>query len=265
MTRVIVHAGFHKTGTSSLQDYLGQHWDALRPWFTYYGQGDALHGSAVAGRIYAKKPFPWRKRAFRRALRADLAALPDAETLVLSREHYSGVMPGHRDWRGRVIPNFRRAAKPLARVMISELRHRFGRDVEITFLYTTRDKDDWIRSVHGHLLRVIKLTDDFDTFRARFPRLKSPAEEAEIMRRALAPVPVVTAALEDWSTHHAGPAGVVLAMAGMPEDAQVNLPPARPTNQGKSAETRDALLDLNRQDLSKPRLRAAKNRLLDSE
>ncbi|MBV7377741.1 hypothetical protein [Maritimibacter dapengensis] len=262
MTRVIVHAGFHKTGTSSLQDYLGKHYHALLPWFTFYGTGDALHRSAVASRIFAKKPFPWRRRAVRRALRADLAALPDAEVIVLSREHYSGVMPGLRDWLGRVIPNFHRAAKPLAKLMISELRHRFGQDVEITFFYTTRKRGDWLASVHGHLLRVIELTDDFDSFATRFRPDMGPENEAGIMRRALAPIPVVTAALEDWGTSHCGPAGALLTLIGVPEDVQAALPPANIANAGHDPRTRDALLSLNREDLSKPALRERKDLLL---
>lgn len=262
MTRVIVHAGFHKTGTSSLQDYLGKQYHALLPWFTFYGTGNALHRSAVASRIFAKKPFPWRLRAVRKALRADLAALPGAEVIVLSREHYSGVMPGHRDWRGRTIPNFHRAAKPLAKLMISELRHRFGQDVEITFLYTTRKRDDWLASVHGHLLRVIKLTDDFDSFATRFRPDMGPENEAEIMRRALAPIPVITASLEDWGASHCGPAGAFLTHIGVPDDVQAALPPANVANAGRDARTRDALLNLNRENLSKPALRQSKDVLL---
>lgn len=261
MTHVIVHAGFHKTGTSSVQDYLGQHAAALRPWMAFHGMGETLHRSAVAARIYAKKPFSWRRRAVRRALRADLATIAPTEVIVLSREHFSGVMPGHRDWRGWVITGFTRAAKPLSRVIVSELRHRFGRDVEITFFYTTRARDGWLRSVHGHLLRVIRLTDDYDRFRARFPDTLSPAREAEIMRRHLAPIAVVTAALEDWGATHAGPAGALMDLAGVPKAVQAALPPAATVNAGDTPERRAALLELNREENSTPRLRARKARL----
>ena len=79
MTRVIVHAGFYKTGTTSLQAYLARHRAALAPWFDYYGQADFEQAGAEA-RIYGQRPFPWRKARFRAALRRFLAGIPDAAT-----------------------------------------------------------------------------------------------------------------------------------------------------------------------------------------
>lgn len=262
MTRVVVHAGFHKTGTTSVQKYLGAHSTALAPYFAFYGQGDALHRSAVAARVFAKKPFFWRKRALRAALRADFAALPEAEVFVLSREHFSGVMPGLKDWRGRPVRRFSRAARPIAKAIVAELRHRFGPDVEITFFYTTRDRDPWLASVHGHLLRSTDLTDDLDGFKAGFAPDLSPATEAQIMARALAPIPVETAALEDWSDAHAGPAGALLDLLNLPRDLRDALPPARVENQGHDPKTRDAMRALNRSKTDPSRLKREKDALI---
>ncbi|MZR14688.1 hypothetical protein GQE99_16835 [Maritimibacter sp. DP07] len=261
MTRVIVHAGYHKTGTTSLQDFMAANRTALAPHFAYYGKAD-FRGAGADARIYAQRPYPWRLARFRLSLRRFLAAIPEDDLIVLSRETFSGGMPGHRRLGGALMTSYFGPALKLARVIIAELRRRFGRDVEIVFFYTTRAREDWIRSAHGHLLRSIRLTDDYDTFRTRFPALASPAEEARRMRGALAPVPVVTAALEDWRDHREGPAGALLDLAGIPTDLRAGLTPAGRANAGQSRDLRAAFLDLNRQDMPKAELRARKAALV---
>ncbi len=261
MTRIIVHAGYHKTGTTSLQDFLHDNRDMLAPYLRYYGKED-FRGAGAAARIYAQKPFPWRLRRFRLSLRRFLADLPGGGTIVLSRETFSGGMPGHRRMGGALITSYHQPALRLARVTIAELRRRFGQGTDITFFYTTREREAWIGSVYGHLLRSIRLTDDFATFRARFPALASPAEEARRMAGALAPVPVVTAALEEWGSHPHGPAEALLELVGVPEDVRASLPPARRANSGQSAEMRAAFLALNRRGGSRAALKAAKEKLL---
>ena len=261
MTHVIVHAGFHKTGTTSLQDFLQQNHRYLHPYFDYYGQNDFLNAGAAA-RLYAQRPFPHRLHRFRKAFRKFLAQIPDRNTIILSRESFSGGMPGHRKLGGAMITSYHQPALKLARVIIAELRRRFGAEVDITFFYTTRERDSWIKSIHGHLLRSINLTDDLETFRARFPALSSPEEQAARMRGALDPVPVVTAALEDYAEHPFGPASELLDLAGVPANFRVSLLPAPHSNRGQSNALREAFLELNRDGISKPELKARKEQLL---
>ncbi|MDE9449879.1 hypothetical protein J3R80_05260 [Aliiroseovarius sp. Z3] len=258
---VIVHAGFHKTGTTSLQDFLSQNRAALAPYFDYYGQRDFLNAGAAA-RLYAQRPFPHRLYLFRKALRTFLASIPDHEVIILSRESFSGGMPGHRMLGGRLITSYLPAAQKLARTIVKELRLRFGPGVAITFFYTTREREDWLRSVHGHLLRSIRLTDDYDTFRGRFPMDVAPVEQARGMAEALSPIPVVTAALEDHSDDPNGLATALLDLADVPASVRADLAPAPHTNRGQREKLRAAFLALNRQRLSKQELKAQKERLL---
>ena len=262
MTRVIIHAGYHKTGTTTLQDFLFKNKDLLAPYLRYYGKNDFRLAGAHA-RIYAQKPFPWRLYKFRKSLRRFLADLPAGGTIVLSRETFSGGMPGHRRFSGALMTSYHRPARRLAGVIISELQRKFGQDVEITFFYTTREREAWIRSVHGHLLRSIRLTDDFEAFRARFPALAGPEEEAQRMAAALAPVPVVTAALEDYSHHPHGPAAALLDLVGMPKMARPALKQAQRSNRGQDSGLRDAFLALNRgPKQGRAALKAAKEKLI---
>jgi len=262
MTRVIVHAGFHKTGTTSLQDFLYRNRAALKPFLSYYGKSDFLAAGAHA-RIYAQRPFPWRLWRFRRAFRAFLSGIEADGTIVLSRETFSGGMPGHRQLGGKLMMSYGRAARPLSRVIVSELRRRFGPETDITFFYTVRAREPWIKSVYGHLLRSIRITADFDTFRARFPDLPGPQVEAKAMARYLAPIPVVIATLEDYATEAEGPAKAVLDLLDVPRTVRSNLIPARRANTRNSAELLAGFLEINRSDLPKSRLKASKDHLID--
>lgn len=260
MTRVIVHAGFHKTGTSSLQSYLGQHRKALAPWLTFYGKADFLNAGTYA-RVYAQRPFFWRRWAFRRAIRSFLASIPDAPVIVLSRETFSGVMPGHRNWQGRTIKGYAYSAVPICRELRREIGRRFpGATVE--FLFTTRERESWIRSVYGHLLRSIHLTDTFEEFRARFPDLIDPAKEARRIGAALAPCPVHIAALEPHALTRGGPADIVLDLVGVPEKVRASLPPATRANTGQTPAQEAAFFQLNHSGQSKAALKRIKDKML---
>ncbi len=260
MTRVIVHAGFHKTGTSSLQDYL-RHIRGDLP------EGIAIHlkenfpDAGNLARRYGQRPYPWRLRRFSRALRRYLDGVGEAEVHVLSWEGFSGIMPGHRRPTGPVR-NIRRAAIPLARAIIRELRRRFGADVGITFLYTLREPESWIGSVHGHLLRSIRLTEDLNAFRAGFtPPIRLDAE-AEAIARAIAPVPVVTSWLADTKDHHEGPAAALLDLLPIPPETRAALPRARRTNSGNSPEVRAQCLEWNRTIRDDYELKRRKDKLI---
>ncbi|MDQ2095809.1 hypothetical protein [Rhodalgimonas zhirmunskyi] len=265
MTRIIVHAGFYKTGTTSLQNYLAANHKALTPWFDYYGPGNISHTGQYA-REYAQRPFPWRRRRFARALRTMLAAMPEPASgnIVISRENYTGVMPGHRDWRGRPVIGFP-AAPCLLDTITTELQRRFGPEAQIEYLFTTRDRAAWIESLHGHLLRSIPIRDDLAQFTARFPPDYDPEAAAQALARHLAPIPVHTAALEQLGQSRIGPATALLDLLGIPEEVRATLPDARRANTGQQDDLRDAFLALNRQGLSRATLKAEKARLLERE
>lgn len=263
MTRVIVHAGFHKTGTTSLQDFFSANAAALAPYLAYYGKADFLQAGADARR-YAQRPFPHRLYRFRKSLRRFLSSIPDHEVILLSRETFSGGMPGHRRVSGRLMMGYERAALRLARVILSELKRRFGADVAVSFFYTTRAREPWIRSVYGHLLRSIRLTDDFETFRARFPRLKGPEEEAKVLAAKL-PCPLLTAALETHGARREGPAAALLDHLEIPETIRASLRPVQRQNTANPAALQADFLRLNRAIKNKAQLKAAKEALLQGQ
>ncbi len=262
MTRILVHAGFYKTGTTSLQDHLSEHREALAAHVRYYGPGEC-HGAGVLSRDYAQRPFPWRLRRFRIAVRRFLSMLPDPGPvpLVLSRENFTGVLPGHRDWRRRPVIDFPAAPK-LLHVLIAELQYRFGPQARLELILTTRSRESWLASVHGHLLRSIALTDDLSTFSDRFPPSFSLADEAAHIAATIAPIPVHCAALEDLETRREGPAAALLDLLDLPCDLRAILPEAQVSNAGDPEHLRQDFLALNRKNLPRVTLKSTKSRLM---
>lgn len=264
--KIIVHAGFHKTGTTSLQDFLSNNRNALAPYLDSYGKNDFVSAGAYA-RIYGQRPYIWRRLKFRRAFRRFLNSIPDAKTaktIVLSREAFGGAMPGHRDVLRRQIETMAPTAIPLAVEIIRELRKRFGPETEITFLYTTRAPDLWLRSVYGHLLRSIHLTQTYETFRDGFTKLPAPQAEANKIARALRPNPVLIANLEDFSNHREGPAAAILDLVDIPDAVRQSLSPAKHSNSGQTAELEAQFLTLNQSNRPKNQLKQEKDRMLDA-
>ncbi len=263
MTRIIVHAGFHKTGTTSLQKYLAETRPLLAEWFSYYGQDDFKVAGARA-RIYAQKPFYWRRLRFRRAFAAFLAEIPDAKVIVLSRETFVGVMPGHRDWRGRTLQDFS-AAIPLCQDVIRCLTQRFGKDTEIEFLFTTRERESWIRSVYGHLLRSIHLKETFEAFRAQFPKLIELNAEAQRIGTHLAPCKINVVPMETLVSSRFGPAKAILDLASVDEATRATLPDAKRANAGQSQAEEAAFLQMNQGARTKDDLRRTKDAMLGNK
>lgn len=256
---IVFHPGFHKTGTTSLQKYIDAHQAALQPYFTPYihmGQAGPL------ARHYGHKQLPWRLWTFRRELRRFLKTIPADGTILLSRETFCGVMPGHHGIGGKLITNYQAAAKPLCTVTLQELRRRFGPGLDLTFLFTTRDRGPWLRSVYGHLLRSYRVTQDFDDWSAQFDAETSLADEARQIASHFPGHSVEIRALEEYGGHQCGMAACVLELLGVPDEVIDALPPARRENAGKPADVAAELLKLNRSSLGRGALLKEKERLL---
>ncbi|KKL72412.1 hypothetical protein LCGC14_2085140, partial [marine sediment metagenome] len=205
--RIIIHAGFHKTGTTSLQGFLSRNRAALAPHATIYIKTD-LGPARYLGRWYGQRPVFWRRWLFRAGWRRFLRSIPASPVIIISRESLSGMMPGFRR-HGRTVTGYEGSAIPLAREIVTGLRQRFGPDCQIEFLYTLREGESLLRSLHGHILRSSPLTEDWPEFRARFPDAPDLGTEAAQIAKAIAPVPVHSAWLEDLVRHPHGPGGAI--------------------------------------------------------
>lgn len=239
MTRIIIHAGFYKTGTTSFQRYFEVNAALFENKFYYCSKAQLSH-AAIAAREFGTRPFWWRLRAFRRAFETVVTTLPDADVIVISREQFSGAMPGFKTIFGRRITSNATAAIPLAKEINRALRRRFGENTCIEYLFTLREGESWVKSIYGHVQRSRTVTQDFATFRSSFPEKIDLLPEAASIAQAANADDFHTSFLEDTSAHPLGPAKALIDLLALPTDFCEKLPPARHENKGSSQKTRDA-------------------------
>ncbi len=260
--KIIVHMGFHKTGTSSLQSYLRRYKNELKPYADIYLHEDFGH-LGETGRAYARFTTIVRRLLFRRSLRNFLASIPNAETLVMSRETFCGIMPGHRRFECFGIYRVNPVAKILAREMVHGLRNRFGYEPEIILLYTTRDRDEWIQSAWGHVVRSIRMTLNKDQFAAKLKNVKSLEKEVKKIQEYVNGAVVISASLGELKKHPLGPANAVVSLLDLPSNWAEKYPMKTVNNVGYTSELQQRFLEMNRNIKDKKILVSEKARLVN--
>ncbi len=256
---VIIHAGFHKTGTTSVQAMIERERDRLSDYANFYVKGQIGPARDIARR-YGQFPNRYTLKRFADAFEEFLNKCPSGKPIVISRETLSGAMlTGEGRWPFR-RDRYKRISLNLARVMVQAAQNVFGPEVQVTLLYTTRDDAGYLRSVYGHMLRDSELTESFEEFQQRFRHEINLQKTANKISKALPKVNVVTASLAEISQSARGPGQIILDVLNIPNDLQAQIkPPIMRNNPGISDELADQLLQLNQTDMrSRDRTRAKK-------
>lgn len=240
---MILHPGFHKTGTSSLQACLAANRAALAP-HAQIVLLDALERPVRYATRFATGGDPLDLAGFSAAFAEVCATVTGADTVVISCEGLSGRTPGKKG-----IVDYG-AAVPLAQAMAAGVRTVFGGKARLTFLYTTREAQGWLSSAWRHNLSGYRVTEDFDTFSARCAEAADFAAITGQVAQTVQRAEVIQVALESVQTAPLGPAEAVLALLDLPGAARAGLVNPGVRNVGSPAELSAALLALNRSDLS---------------
>lgn len=239
--RILLHPGFHKTGTSSLQRGAQARARDLDPHLRVLLTPDILD-AARAARRYSARPTVQSMDRFSEAFAAAVRHLDtdDPRALIISSEDLGGYLPGLRG-----VLTYR-AAPALVQAAVSVLRAHFGAAAAITVLFTTRDPESWLRSLYWQNLRAQRLTEEFETFQAR---LAPAADHARIIRetrdRTGSQADVQSRAIETCGTAPLGPLGAALDLLGVRADHLAPLP----RHNLQSEKAAHALLALNRSAL----------------
>ncbi|MBL4873589.1 MAG: hypothetical protein JKY41_09395 [Rhodobacteraceae bacterium] len=260
MTRVIIHAGFHKTGTTSLQRFLEINAKALAPHVRVIlkPQMEDVASCARDCSNASRLGFNTVKRATFRRRFADLlqrTSLESGQTLLISCEALVGRMPG----RDNVVAFD--AAAGLAKDMVKVAEKHFG-DLDLTLLYTTREQASWIRSAYSHLLHQSKFTMSEDAFTKEFSRAGDLDAIMARITEAIAPRTPIKSQLEDTALETFGPASALLPLLDLPADVVAALEPGKHLNQQLDAFEKSKLQDFNTQDMTDTELSQIKRRFL---
>lgn len=251
--RIVLHAGFHKTGTTSLQVTLDAHRRALAG-FAHIEtpQGSrCLPHAADAARGFCLNADPAALQAGMAAWVARLPAL-EGRHLVVSSEDMVGHIPGRfgvRDYRAAVT------TVPAA---VAALKARFP-EADLRVVLTTRAALPWLKSLHWQVALHPELTLKQRRFckdyagAADFDAVLAPLARALDGRAALS-----HASLESLSGRRLGFVEAVYDLVGLPDAVRASLPATNAHNRRSVEGLADQFVMLNRAKLPPDELGRAK-------
>ncbi len=251
---IVLHVGFHKTGTTSVQASLGAHSAAL----SGFAHIETLHLSKGLAQATESA------RAFSRfsgvmGLETGMAAwvkgLPDlgARHLLVSSEDFAGHMPGRfglLDYRAtlRTVP-----------AAVTALRARFS-DAKVVVLVTTRAAEPWLKSLHWQLAKhpflMLKQrrfckdyagAADFDAVLAGMPAALAGKAQLSVQP------------LESLTARRLGPVEALYDLAGLTGPLRDGLAPVPVQNRQVLEGVADQFVRLNRSGLPPDEVRRAKS------
>jgi hypothetical protein len=253
--RIILHAGFHKTGTSSIQNTLRENRVALKKHVALrlrWHMKDLV--AATRGYSTWRDPITLIKVQDRfAALMDDLPGMP-RRTLVISAEELSGHLPGRGD-----LEDY--SAAPILLYAFWEIMKARYPAADIALYLSTRAPDLWLESAYWEHVKASNMSLDFDAFRDRYHKAADlDAMVAEIASRV--PAPVHHTALEDCHDLPLGPADPLLDLCDLPLSLRTELVAPPPANTRLDADVLYAMLEVNRTHEGADARNAAKRAIL---
>ncbi|MFZ5964570.1 hypothetical protein ACOXXX_16610 [Thalassococcus sp. BH17M4-6] len=257
MTRLVVHPGFHKTGTTSVQTLLRVNRGVLSDHLRIYLRDD-FEELANTARRYCLKPKALRlghvgdaaKRFF------DTLDPADPRPVLMSSEDLSGLMPGRRNLTTYA------AAAPLMATLCTAARARFGKPLRATLFFSTRAADAWLRSAYWQHLRSTRITEDLETYLAS----AGPAADFDAVLVAVSDAvrrtTVTALALEEMRDLPQGPLTPLLELTEVPDDVRGRIALLPPANVQPDIGLDAIFLALNRSGLHNRDVAAIKAQLM---
>jgi hypothetical protein len=256
--RIIIHGGFHKTGTTSLQQTLRANRAALRPNVRLVLR-PGMKALCECARAYSRsrEDYDLGMVKYEAALLMDSLGQEQADTLILTSEDLSGHMPGRYKLHGySAAPHLMRA------LSVAFKAARPG--VELTFFFTTRSADAWLRSCYAQHVRAARMVWDEGDY---IKRLRSSADHEkflDLIKTEVRDHALIDAALEDYADRPLGIAEALLDHLDLNRKQRAALIPTATRKTALPGEITAQLLALNRSGLDDGALRTAKRRLIES-
>lgn len=257
--RVIVHAGFHKTGTTSVQDFLIRNGENIWPTTALVLPGKLRDGAARNAVSFSRSSKPGQLEDFQIEVGRviDGLNLGKKRSLVISDENLAGGMPG-RDGQSNY------SAAPVLMAAMAEVIHAKIDDADLHFVFSTRNSEPWLRSTWFHNLRLSRLALDYKDYKTLY---RSAAQHGGIIRevkKAVGDCPVHRIRLENVGNAHEGPAETIIDLLNIPERWRSKFVKSGVANPSPHADLADAFLDLNRSDLDDDEVVLRKKALLQT-
>ena len=254
--RLILHPGFHKTGTSTVQATLRQNRAILRSHLRILLRPDMI-ATCEAARTYSRS-----RDALDLALfRYEVAQLGeswdpnDPRPVLMASEDLSGHMPGRHGLKGYS------AAPELMKTLVTTLGEIHA-DLTTTLFYSTRAPGPWLASCHAQHLRACRMTQNVDEYAETHRQSGDLNRIVDRIAAHTAPCKVHRCALEDSRSRPLGPLDPLLDLINLPQSVRVGLHAVPPTNTALPPDCAAQLLALNRGTGDYKSVHAAKQALI---
>ncbi|AVO36844.1 hypothetical protein [Pukyongiella litopenaei] len=256
MLRLVVHAGFHKTGTTTVQKTLRANAPVLKPHLRVFLR-PRMVALCEAARAWSVSHGALDMALFRYEL-AELAqgwSRRDARPVLLASEDLAGHMPGRRGLTAY-------DATPALMKALAETVAQIHPGADIRFFFSTRAPAPWLASCHAQHLRAVRMVLDAETYADRYRASAGLDAVIDAVAQAVAPAPVLRRALEDSAGQALGPLAPLLDLCGLPDPVRDRLAPQPAANRRHDPAILLALLAANRDHADPDALRAAKRAIL---
>jgi hypothetical protein len=237
--RIILHTGFHKTGTTSMTTTLRANRAALKSQVAMRLPPQMRELiSATRGYSTWRDPLTLIKAETR--FHSLLDALPSMprRTLIITSEELGGHLPGRGD-----LMDY--SAMPIILYSFWTIAREKFPQADIQIYLSTRNQADWLVSAYWQHVKSSSMTLDLDAFLVKF----HDAGDLVYMVNEIAsrvPCPVHHCALEDSQHRHLGPADPLLDLCEIPQTVRDTLQAAPAKNIRPDMATLLDLLEVNR-------------------
>ncbi|MBB5722586.1 hypothetical protein FHS72_002212 [Loktanella ponticola] len=256
--QILLHPGFHRTGTSSMQHFLWLNRDALAP---HLAIRLTRHFKPVARLCtrYAMTQNPFDLTELIGELDAGFAQepVPTGRNLLISSEMFCGEIPGH----GPVTDYS--AAPTLISYLAGYLQERFPA-AQIRVIMTTRDADEWLFSAYRHVLRRSRIILTPEEFAETYRGATDFDAILQDIAEAIAPLDLLFLPLDHALQNPAGPGAALVDQMPLPENVHNALLPVGIGAKGAEPHLWGQFLAMNRTDAPDDQLAAQKEQMAEA-
>lgn len=251
--RLLIHSGFHKTGTTSLQYGLQHNRTLLAPHIRIVLFND-IAPVVNAARDFSADRSADKLRRFCMRLHKYLKTLDasDPRPVVISSEDLCGHMPGREGLTSYT------AAPILMRALTMTTLETLGPDTDLSVMLSLRAPESWLKSCYAQHLRVIRMTDPWEVYQQAYADSADLSAIADRVEAQIGNVPLIRAPLEDSKTQPLGPMAPLLNTLDLPSDVLASVKPPSQANPKDPKELQDLYLEANQSDMSNKDVRDAK-------
>lgn len=255
--RMIVHAGFHKSGTTSVQTMLRSGRAAVQSEFRLFLR-NPIRAVCESARAWSIRREPLELSLYQFELADWMTGLDrdDPRPILISAEDLAGHMPG----RHKLL---RYDAAPVLMASFTEIAQEVFPGIALDFAFSTRDSAAWMRSAHAQNIRATRSVETADAFIARMAASTDLIADAQAVRDALPDgANLHHWRLEDHTDGPLGPLDPLLDLAGASDALRARIVPEPPSNKSLPPHKLEELRLLNGSDAPRDALHALKRAVM---